>query len=599
MMIRTKLIGCGFNLFLYLFFLPHLFLVLAENSFVTIINPVRISAYNSESEESLKAEYFEIQSRDLPATWLVTFDVLQKKELVTELKSFDQKQEIGLFLEITPNFATAAGVQYHNTGSWHHADAVFLSGYTQAERIKLLKTIFETFKQVFGFYPKSVGSWWTDAFSLSYMKDKYGILANLTCADQFATDNYMIWGTPWQIPYYPSRFHSGIFAVDKSVKLDVVNLQWAPRDPLNGYQSSLFSTQDYLVAGKNLDTAYFAKLVDFYTDTSINGFGQITVGLEADLSAGVYGGEYAKQLELVVNRIQEKGLIPLTMSDFGGWYRTKFPDLSPENRFETGDFLGTGQKIIWYQSPNYRVGVRLADTKAIIFDLRIYGNKQSEPYLTSPNREKTLFVNNFSTIDEKSDPESVIVLRGEAKDFSFEKNQFFHKGKKMIKREEATRIHDENIRGFTSEAVHFFKQKKFPLLLLKGIGWGNFKLTNYLLPEGEVEALNKLKSLPKGKVLVYDTECLYCEYHTQNKPPAFANIRKYVANFSKKKVVQNQVVFTAQDRIKSLAEFKKTKAKYLYLVKFESYIEKIPFSPGDLNLDLVFENANAAIYAVK
>ena len=592
-----KIIGCALSLILFVLFCPPQ--ARAGNSFVTIVNPVRISAYNKESEESLKAEYFEVQSRDLPATWLLTYDVVQKDSLSTTLKSFDQKQELGLFLEVTSSFATTAGVQYHETGSWHHADAVFLSGYTQEERVRLIDRIFGAFRRVFGYYPKSVGSWWTDAFSLSYMKEKYGVSVNLTCADQFVTDNYMIWGTPWQIPYYPSRFHNGIPAVDKSVKLDVVNLQWASRDSVNGYQSSLFSTQDYLVTGRSLNTTYFSKLVDLYTTPSGNSFGQITIGLEADLSPDTYHGEYSQQLELVVNRIQSGKLTALTMSDFGKWYRTKFPDLSPESKFETVDFLGTGQKVIWYQSPNYRVGVRFDGREATIFDLRVYGDRQSEPYLVSPNREKTLFINNFSLIDEKSDSRSVVVLKGEEKNFVFKSNQFFYNGKKMINKNEAYGIQNENIRGLTIEAVHFFKQKKFPLFLLKGVGWEHFKRIDYQIPQGEIEALKKLKLMPKGKVLVYDTECLYCEYHTNSKPPAFANIRKYVASFSGKKIVKNQRVFTSQDRVESLAEFNKTGARYLYLVKFEGYIEKIPFSPGDLNVDLVFENANAVIYALK
>ena len=210
-----------------------------------------------------------------------------------------------------------------------------------------------------------------------------------------------------------------------------------------------------------------------------------------------------------------------------------------------------------------------------------------------------MFINNFSLIDEKSDSRSVVVLKGEEKNFVFKSNQFFYNGKKMINKNEAYGIQNENIRGLTIEAVHFFKQKKFPLFLLKGVGWEHFKRIDYQIPQGEIEALKKLKLMPKGKVLVYDTECLYCEYHTNSKPPAFANIRKYVASFSGKKIVKNQRVFTSQDRVESLAEFNKTGARYLYLVKFEGYIEKIPFSPGDLNVDLVFENANAVIYALK
>jgi len=38
---------------------------------------------------------------------------------------------------------------------------------------------------------------------------------------------------------------------------------------------------------------------------------------------------------------------------------------------------------------------------------------------------------------------------------------------------------------------------------------------------------------------------------------------------------------------------------YIYVVKYGEYIEKVPFSPGDLNIEKVYENANAAIWRVK
>ena len=110
-----------------------------------------------------------------------------------------------------------------------------------------------------GYYPTSVGSWLTDSFSLAYMKEKYGITANLGCSDQFSTDGYKIWGQYWSTPFYQSKYHAGIPASDIFVKLDLVTIQWASRDPLNGYYSSLFSTQDYLLTRKNLDFEYFKK----------------------------------------------------------------------------------------------------------------------------------------------------------------------------------------------------------------------------------------------------------------------------------------------------------------------------------------------------
>ena len=571
---------------------PQLKAAVQENEkYITIVNPVRISKYNKTPVESLRTQYSIIKDKKLPATWLVTFDVLNDKNMVNEFKKFDKTQEMGIFLEVTKDFSDKVGVKYGSGAYWHHANNVFLSGYTQNERKILIDAVFKKFKENFGYYPKSVGSWWTDSYSLSYMKDKYGINANLVCSDQFSTDGYEIWGQPWQVPYYPSKYHSGIFASDLSVKLDVVNFQWASRDPLNGYYSSLFSTQDYLLSGKDLDINYFEKLVRLYSRPDKNKFGQITVGLEADLSFESYKNEFTKQMALIDKLRNTEGINVTTMKDFAVWYKENYPELSPASLLEAEDLLGTGVKAIWSQSPEYRLFYTIdPSTKEItVRDLRFYNADLEEPYYFSPNRSFSLTINIPAIVDEISFKEGIKKFKTET-DNIIDK---FTKDKLIVP------VQGVLIKGFSSEAMHFFKQKKAILSLLTGKGWNYFKKVDYFIPQGEIYALDFLKKLPSGKVLVYDNECLQCEYHTKFKPPSLANIRGYVQKYGGNKIIYNKSVFQAKTREKAKSELKKTKIKYIYLVKFESYFEKLPFSPGDLGVEKIFSNANAEIWRVK
>ena len=591
------LIGKKIGLIISFFVIGLLFLsfskVAAEkkNGFVTIVNPVRISSYNQFPGKSLYNEYGVVNDYQIPATWLLTHDALNNKEILSVVKKMNSKQEFGIFLEITKGFAEKAGVKYHDTGFWHHAESVFLSGYTQEERRLLIDVVFAKFKEMFGYYPSSVGSWWTDSYSLSYMKDKYGINANLVCSDQFSTDGYEIWGQPWQVPYYPSKYHSGIFASDLSVKLDVVNFQWASRDPLNGYYSSLFSTQDYLLSGKDLDINYFEKLVRLYSRPDKNKFGQITVGLEADLSFESYKNEFTKQMALIDKLRNTEGINVTTMKDFAVWYKENYPELSPASLLEAEDLLGTGVKAIWSQSPEYRLFYTIdPSTKEItVRDLRFYNADLEEPYYFSPNRSFSLTINIPAIVDEISFKEGIKKFKTET-DNIIDK---FTKDKLIVP------VQGVLIKGFSSEAMHFFKQKKAILSLLTGKGWNYFKKVDYFIPQGEIYALDFLKKLPSGKVLVYDNECLQCEYHTKLKTPSLANIRNYVQKYGGNKIIYNKSVFQAKTREKAKSELKKTKIKYIYLVKFESYFEKLPFSPGDLGVEKIFSNANAEIWRVK
>lgn len=575
---------------LWLLFEPPPSLAQDGRKFITIVNPVRISSYTENPPQSLKSEYAVIKQRGLPATWLLTYDALINQSINSVLKTMDRKQEFGVFLEITPAFAKEAGVTYHDSGFWHHATSVFLSGYTQEERKFLIDKVFEIFKRKFGYYPVSVGSWWTDSFSLGYMKEKYNITANLVCSDQFSTDGYQIWGQPWQIPYYPSKFFTAVPAANDSVKLDIVNLQWASRDPLNGYYHSIFSTQDYLLSDKNLDIAYFEKLTRLYLDQGKNEFGQIVVGLEADLGPEGYNKEFSKQMNLVQKLRDGAGVEIVTMKDFADWYRRKYPQTSPLNYLEAVDLLGSGVRAVWLQSSQYRLFYTIdpETQKITVRDLRFYNMALEEPYYYSPNRSFTLNINVPAVVDEVSFKESVREFGPETEDIiqKFSKEKF------------SVSLGGILIKGYSPEAIHFFKQKKAALSLLSGKGWNYFKKVDYLIPQGEVYALNFLKNMSAGKVLVFDNECLQCEYHTKYKPPSFANLRNYVEKYGKHPITYNSSVFKAKTREEAKKEFNKLGIGYVYLVKFESYFEKLPFSPGDLGVEKIFSNANAEVWRV-
>lgn len=650
-----------------------------SNQFVNIVNPVRISSYTKNPGVSLEAQYLEVKKRDLPATWLLTYGSISDDGVVSVAKSMNQTQELGLFLEVEPQFAKDAGVDYSKTDSWHRANAVFLSGYTQEERRKLIDTIFEKFKSLFGYYPVSVGAWWVDSYSLEYMQNIYHITANLTCADQFSTDGYQLWGQFFGIPFYPSKFHAGIPAVDASSKLNVVTIQWAPRDPLNGYgrgPASLFSTQDYFTL--NLGDDYFQKLVNFYTKKGNNRFGQVTVGLEGDLTPEAYSAQFSRQLEIILN-LKNQGIIEaVSMRKFADWYKSNFPATSPSHIFETDDLLGKKIKTIWYQSPSYRVHLTYdyENKETKILDLRFYYDNFQEPFYISPNRNLNLFINVPSVIDSvENEDEAWTVTKEELDQTKVENGNLLFKYKNgdwiklsernlvfsgkinqspdMIKKSPSVKFTKQGntfsilsttrwvypqegllFRALTPEATNFLRQRKVVLIEIliavsfitslfflgkKGIAknkkvvafmvvifvisgiiyWYKLNSRNYFVPQAELDALVRLSAMPGRKVVVFDKVCLQCAYHTKYLPAVFADKRHYVSTVSKKEIVYNSKVFNAKTREEARRELAQLKADYIYVVKFENYVERVPFSPGDLNLEEIYSNANATVWRIK
>lgn len=650
------------------------------NSFITIVNPVRISSYIKDPDAGIKAEYEQISSRSFPATWLLTYDVLERKSLIDRFAQMDKRQEMGIFLEIGEDICKKAGVVYNATNSWHRATSLFLSGYTDSDREKLIDAVFIKFKNSFGYYPKSVGGWWVDSYSLAYMQKKYKITGVLGISDQYDLDGYQLWGTYWSVPYYPSKINAAIPAHSEDDKLDVVTFRWAPRDPLNGYsspsghQASLYSNQDYEKIGLGLE--YYKALGDVYLNASnLNEYGQETIGLEADYLPETFSTEFSKRLDVALDE-QSSGVDITSMSEFADWYRNSFTKTSPPQIVLTDDLLGTPNKIIWYQNDNYRIGI-LANHitgKTQIIDLRVYPKNLVEPFYISPNGQYNLYINIPYVIDSVIDKKSKLEFKiGDM--IGVDKNGDgiilkFEKGNIMLSKDNiglpniaiskyifnSKQIEvKKNSKGFTlniksdyfipSEgliiktfgvrlpfallsrlkfykvqvsitiitllfAIYFlFKSKRINAKFLPAFsGFLIIAVVTYLLifgsnkyyiSQSEVEGLKVLADLPTGAVLIYEKDCLRCTFVTPIKPAAAAGEKSYIKKWVKGKVVYDLTFETAATSKIARDYLTMNKISYIYLVKYESYIESLPYLPQDLKLVRIYENANSVIYKVE
>ncbi len=619
--------------------MPHT--TFAHDSFVTIVNPVRISAYTTDVSKSIQAQAAVVATFNFPATWLLTPEVLDTPTAITELKKLPTTNELGLFLEISEKLANDAQVSYKKPEHWYHPNALFLSGYTQSERIKLIDTLFKKFKEQFRYFPTSVGSWGTDSFSLSYMQKTYGVTANLMCTDQYATDNYQLWGQFWQAPYYPSKIHAGEPGTIES-EIPIVEMQWAPRDPLHGYESSLYSTQDYFTVKDNLGIDYFQKLIESYLFDEHNSFGQVVVGLEGDFNPETYSQHFKEQLTVVSNLQKDKGVKVTNMKDFSSWYKNNFK-VTPPTHFVTKDLLGGPVTTEWYESTSYRIGMKYEDknSQLSIFDFRVYDPNFMESYYLFPNRQNTLSLVIPSVIDTKINPSAVWNLNVSRQDIELSPTGILIKKQTDVPanikdsplitlstNNENTTItpttwnyapEGQSVKYLKPEVKSLLNSHKVQLILFLGLLLllfisfkGYRKITvvlilfgylffqsqayaSYIVLPGELQALQFLRAQPEGRVLTKGTVCLQCAFQSHDTPAAFTGERRYVTDISNKKIVTDDSVFTV-DREHIHEAFQKTGATYIYLVKIGDYIENLPYSPGDSGVKKIFENADATIW---
>lgn len=395
------------------------------NSFVSVVNPIRGSDFWEDKAQNPKTAVFgqmEILDKfKLPATWLIRYDALFETEIINKLKDL-KDDEKGIFLEITPTFTRDADVEYHKSVNWHDAGSAFLSGYERKDRIKLIDKAFAKFRDTFGIYPKSVGAWWVDAFSLSYMHEKYGIVSALIVADQYTTDNYQIWGQFWSTPYYPSSKNALNPAQNIESKLPVVIMQWAPRDPVNAYGNgvweSTYSVQanDYLDY-HDLNIDYFASLVDLYITQQFNQFGQLVVGLENSYSWHKYATEYKNQIQTLSDKKKVNQLAVVTMEDFASWYRSTFPNLPPAQIIVADDPLGSYKKAVWFMNPYYRSGWFLNQDGSVFRDIRQYIEGDEEICFQKRCDEVNFGTSATRVLDEVTYGNNWIIDGGKISDF--------------------------------------------------------------------------------------------------------------------------------------------------------------------------------------
>lgn len=110
-------------------------------------------------------------------TFLLQYDALINPRYQSLLKEeMKRGTEVGGWWEITQPHVEAVGLKWRGRYPWDwHADVGFAVGYTPEEREKLVDVYMEKFKEIFGKYPASVGSWFIDAHTLRYMYENMAL----------------------------------------------------------------------------------------------------------------------------------------------------------------------------------------------------------------------------------------------------------------------------------------------------------------------------------------------------------------------------------------------------------------------------------------
>jgi len=328
----------------------------------------------------------------LGGTFLLQYDALMDGRYQSLLKGLSKDSfEIGGWWEIPQPLVERAGMKWRGRYPWDwRANIGFSTGYTPQEREKLIDVYMEDFKRIFGYYPKTVGSWFIDAYSLNYMYTKYHIVVSCNCKDQYGTDGYTLWGGYWNQAYYPSKINSYMPAQHAEQQIPVPIFRMLGSDPVRQYDNGLGSSRQGVVTLEPVykfgggDQDWVDWFFNTFTSDPSLGFNYTQAGQENSFTwAGMSKG-FEIQMPLIARLRDEHKIRVETMEASGKWFREKYK-VTPATSFSVSkDVEGSDRKTIWFDSRFYRTNILWEKGTLRIRDIHLFDEKMPSVYETTP-----------------------------------------------------------------------------------------------------------------------------------------------------------------------------------------------------------------------
>lgn len=331
----------------------------------------------------------------LKTTIQITYASLFSDDIVRIAKEHHEQygDEIGLSL---------LGLPCKQFKAKYHTEDFCIWMFDEQTKKSIVDDCFSLFYQKFGFYPQSTGSYFLDAFTINYIKQKYpsvkcavatcweeGPKAYHTCNNSWYT---FMDGGPWN-PWIPSKVNSHCPASGADDDSGIVAIPHLSRDLMACFDGngSNFGTHPqnvlrgmiYYDDNGSIEYPYLYNLIDQYRHLSKynNGYAynMMFVGPGWLNKRGRWEAPY----ELLVKSysdgmkyygdLKKKGeLIDMTMAEFADFYRETHVDYKIGECALWKDILyGSDKQYFWYADPAMRACLDFNQGGALI-DLRPY-----------------------------------------------------------------------------------------------------------------------------------------------------------------------------------------------------------------------------------
>jgi hypothetical protein len=327
----------------------------------------------------------------LNGTFLLQYDALMDARYQKLLKNLPANSfEIGAWWEIPQPMVEKAGLKWRGRYPWDwHANIGFSTGYTPEEREKLTDVYMKDFKKIFGYYPKSVGSWFIDEHTLNYMYEKYHIEASSNCKDQYGTDGYTLWGGYWNQAYYPSKVNSYMPAQNAENQIPVPIFRMLGSDPVRQYDFGLGAQRQGVLTLEPVypdaggDQAWVDWFFKQFTEGESMEFAYTQAGQENSFTWDAMSKGFEIQMPLIAKLRDEHKLKVETLLESGRWFKNNYKVTPATSVTINEDLNESNLKTVWFNSRFYRANLLWEDGGLRFRDIHLFDEKLPSAYLTA------------------------------------------------------------------------------------------------------------------------------------------------------------------------------------------------------------------------
>lgn len=380
---------------------------------VNIINFIRL--LEPRDEKITETVLFETTEKQLEimrkfhlgGTFLLQYDALMDSRYQDLLKGLPADSfEIGAWWEIPQPLVENAGMKWRGRYPWDwHADVGFSTGYTPEEREKLVDVYMQDFKKIYGYFPKSVGSWFIDEHTLNYMYQKYGIIASCNCKDQIGTDGYTLWGGYWNQAYYPSKKNAYMPAQNEENQIPVPIFRMLGSDPVRQYDSGIGNRHQGVITLEPVypkaggDSAWVNWYLNEFVDGECMEFAYTQAGQENSFIWSSVEKGFQIQMPLIAQLRDQNKVKVETLSESGQWFKANYKTTPATSVTVNNDLQRDDVKTVWFNSRFYRANLFWERGTLRFRDIHLFDENVKSKYLTERANSNECFFFTLPFVD--------------------------------------------------------------------------------------------------------------------------------------------------------------------------------------------------------